>query len=245
MSYRHTLEAAIESLHEIGDLIKGFPPDGNIPVIELDLSLQKLRNVYELLLMIRNPVSDQTDAATSFVTEMVSETSNVEEKVPETTMVIEKVTETEITEVKTEVKVVTGQPVTAPVTDPERPGANVTKGSPRQTTQIISDRFKGRSTLHETLHQSVPRENSTLAHSKPVIHLMTAIGINDRFTFIRELFNNDAPAFENTMNILNEATSFNDAYNYMIQQHDWDMDSDAVQLLLEIIRRKHIVGRHE
>ena len=81
--------------------------------------------------------------------------------------------------------------------------------------------------------------------ARPVGNLMAAIGINDRFTFIRELFNNDAPAFENTLNILNEATNFNDAYNYMIQHHDWDMDSDAVQLLLEIIRRKYITGRHE
>jgi hypothetical protein len=51
--------------------------------------------------------------------------------------------------------------------------------------------------------------------------------------------------FEQTIRILNDAASFNDAYNYMIQNHDWDMDSDPVQLLLEIIRRKFITGRHE
>ncbi len=74
---------------------------------------------------------------------------------------------------------------------------------------------------------------------------MSAIGINDRFTFIRELFNGDTHAFEYAIKALNEAANFNDAYNYLMQNYDWDMDSDAVQLLLDIIRRKYITGRHE
>jgi hypothetical protein len=111
--------------------------------------------------------------------------------------------------------------------------------------KILSDRFRGRTTLHETLHHASAKENVTLSQARPVDNLMTAIGINDRFTFIRELFGNDAVFFEQTIRILNDAASFNDAYNYMIQNHDWDMDSDPVQLLLEIIRRKFITGRHE
>jgi len=53
MSYRYTLEAVLEGLHEIEDLIKGFPSDGKIPDIEIDLTLQKIRNLYELMLMMR------------------------------------------------------------------------------------------------------------------------------------------------------------------------------------------------
>ncbi len=68
MSYRHTLEAALESLQDIEELIKGFPDNGDVPSIELDLSLQKLRNIYELLLVLKKPVElsmDQSLAATS------------------------------------------------------------------------------------------------------------------------------------------------------------------------------------
>ena len=43
----------MESLHEIEDLVNGFPDSGKIPTVEIDLTLQKLRNVYELMLMIR------------------------------------------------------------------------------------------------------------------------------------------------------------------------------------------------
>lgn len=214
MSYRHTLEAALESLLEIENLVKGFPDDGVIPAIDLDLSLQKLRNVYELLLMMKIPVENKP--------------------IPVPAAVAESKAEPEPPEVRT---------TPAPPVQESRPVIPEQKAGGE--TQILSDRFKGRSTLHESLHHTMAKDGVTLAQAKPVANLMSAIGINDRFTFIRELFNNDTPAFENTMNILNDMSSFNDAYNYMIQYHDWDMDSDAVQLLLEIIRRKYIIGRHE
>jgi hypothetical protein len=74
---------------------------------------------------------------------------------------------------------------------------------------------------------------------------LEAIGINDRYNFIRELFNNDTTAFEGAIKFLNDATSFNDAYNYMLLYFNWDMDSEPVQQLLEIIRRKFIKNRNE
>ena len=55
MSYRHTLEAVLESMHEIEDLVKGFPAEAKIPAVEIDLTLQKIRNLYELLLMMKKP----------------------------------------------------------------------------------------------------------------------------------------------------------------------------------------------
>jgi hypothetical protein len=138
-------------------------------------------------------------------------------------------------------KVATKQPEPA-IVYPE-PQVKETKVS--KNDQILSDRFKCKETLHESLHQSFLKEGSTLAQAKPVSNLVAAIGINDQFTFIRELFNNDAVSYEHTIKILNDASNFNDAYNYMIQHFDWDMDSDTVQMLLEIIRRKYITGRHE
>jgi hypothetical protein len=213
MSYRHTLQAATESLREVEDLVKGFPESGNIPDIEIDLALQKLRNLYELLLVMKKsreelPASSKTEippAATQPIPDIVSATP---------------LTET---------------PVTPPVKSQGNSGE----------AQILSDQFKGRTTLYESLHQATTRDADTLAHAKPISDLLSAIGINDRFTFIRELFNNDTAAFENAVKTLNDSASFNDAYNYMIQHFNWDMDSEAVQHLLGIIRRKFIKGRHE
>jgi hypothetical protein len=236
MSYRHTLEAALESLQDIEELIKGFPENGDVPSIELDLSLQKLRNIYELLLVLKKPVElsmDQPPAATS-----------VQSSAPVSVPVSSPVSSPVSAPVSVTVSAPPSAPVTAPVTAPPPVQARETIAE-TGGTQILSDRFKGRATLHETLHQSMGQEGQFHAQGKPVENLMSVVGINDRFTFIRELFNGDSPAFEHALKVLNEAANFNDAYNFMIQNYDWDMDSDAVQLLLDIIRRKYIISRHE
>jgi len=210
MSYRHTYAAALESLHEIEELMKGFPGEGKIPAIEIDLTLQKLRNLYELMLMLRDKETESTQAV---VTTIISTTQEVER---------------EMTVKEVEVK------VPPPVKKPEA----------EKSVRTIADQFKSRTTLYESLHQTF-QGNESVSQGKPIIDLMSAIGLNDRFTFIRELFGNDQKVFESTISELNSATSFNDAYNYMTRQFNWDMDGEAVQLLLDIIRRKYIKGRHE
>ncbi len=229
MSYHHTLEAAIESLHEIEDLIRTFPEEGKIPSIDLDLSLQKLRNLYELLLMLNKPEQVVEAVVTKPQPPVVILPEPEPVAVPEPKAVQE--------------------PVLPPVTEVKEPKpttpAPVVTSREAADEKILSDRFRGRTTLHETLHRNVAKEATTLGQAKPVTSLMSAIGINDRFTFVRELFGNDTAFFEHTIQILNDASSFNDAYNYMITNHDWDMDSEPVQLLLEMIRRKFITGRHE
>lgn len=222
MSYRHTLDATIESLHEIENLVRGFPAHGKIPVIEMDLTLQKVRNVYELLLMFKR----EEEAA------RVERAAAMPPVHQEPVMAVSP-------EATTKPQEVEGSSAL-----PEKPLA-ATDTDKSAGPQTLADQFKGRTTLHESLHQTFSREADTLAKAKPVTNLLTAIGINDRFTFVRELFSNDSKAFEQTITLLNDAASFNDAYNYMIQHFDWDMDSEPVQQLLDIIRRKFIKGRNE
>jgi hypothetical protein len=234
MSYRHTLEAALESLHEIEDLVKGFPGNGKIAAVEIDLTLQKLRNVYELMLMLKTPQEEAAITAIENETKLTVVT--IQDTQPEVKSQVQPKTITDAT-----------TPADGGVPDFAGPAPNTVHKESKSSRefQTLSDQFKGRKTLHESLHQNFAKEGETLRHAKPVSDLMSAIGINDRFTFIRELFNNDKSTFETTIKNLNEVTSFNDAYNLMIQHFNWDMDSEPVQLLLEIIRRKFITGRHE
>lgn len=285
MSYRHTLEAALESLQDIEELIKGFPDNGDVPSIELDLSLQKLRNIYELLLVLKksaDPSAVQSPASASPTASASPSATATSESTSASEPVSAPASAPVSAPVSTQASAPAPEPPSTPVSAPPSatPAATpppvleketiITIQVEKETTetvrtsepaatarqqatghrddreaQILSDRYRGRTTLHETLHQSLGRDTQLHAQGKPVDNLMSAIGINDRFTFIRELFNGDSPAFENAIRVLNDAANFNDAYNFMIQNYDWDMDSDAVQLLLDIIRRKYIISRHE
>jgi hypothetical protein len=135
----------------------------------------------------------------------------------------------------------------ASVAEEKQPVAPVSQkaGKAQRSVSTIADQFKSQTTLHESYHQRYAGEGDTLSQASMVTSLQAAIGVNDRFTFIRELFMNNEAAYNNAVGILNDAPSFNDAYNYMKQHFDWDMDSEIVQQLLNIIRRKFIKGRHE
>jgi len=207
MSYRHTIQATLDSLHEIEDLIKEFPGNGTISAVDIDLTLQKIRNIYELMLMMKK----ESDVSARDKEVAAANTPRHEPN----------------TDVPTDTAASTPKP-----------------GKVNKDAQTLADQFKGSPTLHESLHQTYLKDE-TLAHGKPVTNLMEAIGINDRYTFIRELFNGEAAKYESSMKFLNDAASFNDAYNYMILYFNWDMDSEAVKLLLDIIRRKFIKGRNE
>ncbi len=95
--------------------------------------------------------------------------------------------------------------------------SKVKKSVSEKEAQTLADQFKGKATLHESLHKKLATENRTLAHGTSISDLMTAIAINDRFTFIRELFNNDTAGFEKAIEQLNQASSYSDAYNFMTE----------------------------
>lgn len=229
MNYRHTLEAALENLHEIEELISGFTGSEKIPAVEIDLVLQKMRNMYELMLMVKKEPAPEEHA---------------------------KAAEKHVTTAAPPAPAAAAKPAPAPAPPATAaaaataaatsPAASQEKPSKRaKTVETLADQFHGGATLHESLHNKVSKEEDTLAHAKPVTDLLSAIGINDRYTFIRELFNGDSGKFESAIKFLNDATSFNDAYNYMLLYFNWDMESEPVQLLLDMIRRKFIKHKHE
>jgi hypothetical protein len=245
MSYRHTLEAALESLYEVEDLLKGFSDKNQVPPVEIDLALQKLRNLYELLLLIRGIDMPQPAKQPASTPEKVTAPIK-EEKTPE----LSKQDKIQAAEPEVKVPDVITEKTHETVVDIKethigKKEETVKKSRAEKSMQTLADQFRDRTTLLESLHQTYGRETEHAAHIKPVSDLMAAIALNDRFTFVRELFNNDKAAFENAIAVLNNSVNFNEAYNFMSQQFNWDMDSEPVQMLLDIIRRKFIKGRHE
>ena len=65
-----------------------------------------------------------------------------------------------------------------------------------------------------------------------------AIGINDRFLMIRDLFNGDAQMFENTITTINEFDDLDECMIYLVENFAWNPDSDGARLLMSLIERK-------
>jgi hypothetical protein len=114
-------------------------------------------------------------------------------------------------------------------------------------SDFVSDRFRTskRSINEELASKAKSNEKPSGLKSNPMASIMSAMGLNEKFEIINELFGGDKEKFEQTMQELNMAGSFVEAYNYLNTTFNWDMDNTYVQRILELIRRKLIVKRDE
>lgn len=90
------------------------------------------------------------------------------------------------------------------------------------------------------------RELSDKLRHRPVDDLSRAMGINERFLTINELFNGDHEAFDRTLRQLNDLPSFEAARTYMedqvIPRYDW-MDRSRMkkaQIFIQLVRRRYL-----
>jgi len=70
--------------------------------------------------------------------------------------------------------------------------------------------------------------------------IMVAIGLNDRFLFTRELFNNNTELFTKTIDDLNHKDNWDEAKGYLEERFDWDSEDPTLVLFLSFVKRKYI-----
>lgn len=244
MQYKNTIEAVYIHLDEIQQLVAKLGIEGAVHAIDVDLTLDKLRDVYDLLSHLRNeatalsfemPVEKSVEVKAPDVS--IENESNIEDDDISTELSIEPVEGTELEEQhepSAEKKEATRAEVHSrvkPVTDRRNVGESFSKEKP---------------SLHEELTQSAQTEDiSSKLKTKPISNLGSAIGLNEKFEFIQNLFDADTQKYNHTLDVLNRATDFNEAYEYISSNFTWDMNDPLVQRILELIRRKLILNKNE
>lgn len=71
-----------------------------------------------------------------------------------------------------------------------------------------------------------------------VSELRRALGVNDRFLMIRDLFGGDAAACEAAIAQLDSFTDLDDALVYIQETYAWSPDSEAAKLVVDLLTRK-------
>jgi hypothetical protein len=230
MSYKHTINAALANLGEIERLLADLHQGGPFTMVEMDLLLQKTRNFYDILLMLKQTGVNQVHPGLSEMT-----AAKADQAVLDTQGMTGK---------QAGLKDNPPEIVKQESADSKKPDSSLE--IQKEKTKGISGSPKSKAYVHESLQQNVHYQDlSARLHTQPVTDIAAAIGINEKFLMIRELFGNDAKKFDVAIRVLNDAVNFNEAYNYLIRDYIWDMDSELVQGLLEVIRRKFITGQHE
>jgi hypothetical protein len=221
MEFRHTLEILHNQAEEISIITDRLRSDKEIRKIEIDLLLEKLRNIYDL-------VKDLGEVAVPLAIHM-----SEEQPVPE--LKAESPEEVKAPEVKSP------KPV---LEDTHIHKAGVHKEENKEMPSL-SDRFKtsGRNIAEDLSDKAKSSDISLKLKSKPISNIAGAIGLAEKFELINELFDGDKGSFEKTIEILDMAQSFEEAQAYLEENFSWDMDSMLVQHILDLIKRKLIVHR--
>ena len=77
---------------------------------------------------------------------------------------------------------------------------------------------------------------------KPIADLRTAIGLNQKFLFMNDLFEGENEAYNEAIQKLNSFSSADDAKNYLLSlgtKYDWDPESESVIQFCELVERRY------
>lgn len=122
-------------------------------------------------------------------------------------------------------QIVKPQPQVKPMPQPQP--------QPQQPTRL-ADVLGGKVTLADKMVD----DTAPMPAMNRINDLRKAIGLNDRFLMIRDLFAGDAARYEDTIDTLNEFDDLDECMIYIVENFAWNPDSEGAKMLVSLIERK-------
>ena len=89
-----------------------------------------------------------------------------------------------------------------------------------------------------TLADKMAGDDAPTTAFNRIADLRKAIGLNDKFLMIRDLFGGDAARYEDTIDTLNEFDDLDECMIYIVENFRWNPDSEGAKLLVSLLERK-------
>jgi hypothetical protein len=241
MEIKYTIEILTKDIQDIEKLVGNLRNSKEASAIELDLALSKLRNVYEILTMIKadrlhelvGNIPEQekppTGTAPSLKLEPEAETEHKPVPKPEPEPEPKQIPEPEA-EPEPEI-----EPEPAPAAKPETAASTQTDSS-----SILAEKFSAESSINENLAEKFGNDPNAKLVGQPIDNISRNIGINDRFFIIRELFEGESDRFTSLVNALDSAESYQAASSILKEQFAENMDHEGVEILSGLLKRRYI-----
>lgn len=114
-----------------------------------------------------------------------------------------------------------------------------------QNPTTIADKLKEeKTTMNERLQSDSQRTSvGSRLHQNQIRDLKSAIGINEKFQFINDLFKGNMQDYTLAMTQLNQFSTFEEALEYidiLKFKYTWDINSDAHHKLMDFVRRRYL-----
>lgn len=211
MDFNATIDLIIRDLEEAREIIDDLKKYPGVPVLQVELAKSKCKSAGEVIALLKTIKESESPK-------------------PEAPIAFTKLSATK----------------GSPKPDHEIPKPQIKKDEPDleakkpAESKIVADTFSHLSgSLNEQLGgRKSDEEMSDLLKTKPISSLMEAIGVNDRFLFIREIFNNNKEAYSQAISRLEHAESLCDASAIIMSYTGDGNENEAVKQLLDLVKRK-------
>lgn len=224
MDFNKTVDLIIRELNEAVEIIDDLKSYPDIPFLQVELAKSKCRNAADVIRLLKN-LQDNSPAQKG-----VSE-----QKVTSGKQVVEK----PVPEIKKQENV-EPKPVIRPQ-EPVKAKEEPQKVSGEKIEKVtLGDTF-GRQTDRLNEKMGVRKEDDELIEiikSKHINSLSEAIGINDKFVFIRELFNGNSELYNKTISSLDNSGNLDDASTILMNFTGDNTKNKTAKQLLELVKRK-------
>jgi hypothetical protein len=262
---RHSIHQQIDSLLKIirdqHDHLKNH--ESSIPQVEIDFMVQNLRQLYEAALMLNhtNALTSLDEVKTAVTQKILAEKRALQMKrsdeIPQSQKeAVETSAATQTQQSGNEAEHIVHHSmneVIANVGSVEPPAEEKTeKPSRKKTLQDLNTRFEDKPTVgdkfgsEESIHRKFASKTAskTIAdklHHNPINDLKAAIGINEKFLFINQLFEgnlqNYSAAIEK-INTVNDLATAKQIAADLAGQMNWDDNNEHVKNFMELLERR-------
>ena len=265
MDFNTTIDIIIKDLREAREIIDDFKNYPGIPEIQVELAKSKCKSAEEIIALLKTmktsaplkmseksaqlPAKEKQKKLNPEPSEkeIVSEISHSE-------ILSESAGKTDLFEISDE----EGPEPEAGKTDSAEKRkntiTNITENLSKETetptwsksadktteSNTIADKFSGASgMLHEQLGATKSEDDISSKHKLlPVDDLGEAIGVNDKFLFIREIFNGNQASFLEAISKLNKTENLADAKAIIMSYTGDSEENEAIKQLLDLVKRK-------
>ncbi len=219
MEIKYTIEILTKDIQDIEKLVGNLKNSKGDSTIELDLALSKLRNVYEILTMIK------ADRLNELVSEMRKQGHSAAKPAPAA--------------VPDPLPAPEPEPETAPVSVAEPDALTPSSGDPEEST-ILAEKFSAESSINENLAGKRGKDIDAKLMGQAIENISRNIGINDRFLIIREIFNGDEDRFKKLISSLDSAENYEAAAGILEEQLASHMEHEGLDILSGLVKRRFI-----
>ena len=233
MDFNATIDLIIKDLRETGEIIDDLKKYPGVPALQVELAKSKCKSAAEVIALLKTLKDNSSFAVTEPVQQKkVQKQPQSEEDKPLSGNDI-------ITPVVEEKRTLSVPVETEPIRIAKEPELKK-KEKKEPDSSTLADKFTlSSNSFNEQL--GIIKGDDDIAEilkTKPITSLVEAIGLNDKFLFISEIFNGNKTEYTQAISRLENAENLADARAVIMSYTGDNFENEAVIQLLDLVKRK-------